>query len=382
MVSRNRIAKLRTVITAAPTMENEFEWTSQSRKDLVGEAYMVPLYILPFERAEKAPFLNDLFKSIPEPGMTLMRAFRYLTGEGVPTDEQRAFTLAQKAVAENQEDGVALYCLGTFYENGIGTKTDFAKAKELYAKATDSGIGAAKTRLAAMAHRTGEDIEPITKLLNEARNEGDIEASYQLGIIAEDNGNFADAYEFYSEAAEMGHAKAQNAIATMHYNGTYVAQDFAQAEQWCNLSADQGFEGARYNQFVSQLNKIDKTRPDIDVIDRVLELYHGLSLNETKYPTFPAVRYNIGILYRRACARLDCVDSWIDSQNIKDVIPYANEFYVKLAEEEARIKRKAAGISVLNGINNLLAGLSGETRTNAPGGLFDDNPKDLLGRGK
>lgn len=381
-VTRNKIAKLQTVMTAAPTMENEFEWTSQSRKDLVGEAYLVPLYVLPFERAEKVPFLNDLFKSIPEPGMTLMRAFRYLTGEGVPKDEKRATTLAQKAVSENPNDGVAQYCLGTFYEYGIGCNTDFAKAKELYANATNLGISAAKTRLVAMAYQSEDSLESIKDLLTETRMEGDLEASYLLGIIAEDNGNLADAFEFYSEAAEMGHAKAQNAIATMYYNGTYVPQDIAQAEEWCNLSAEQGFEGACYNQVVLNLNQINKSRPDNGLLTSLVRQYKSLGISATKYPTFPAVNYNIGILYRRDCQVLDIVDTWIGDENLRTVVPYANEFYAKLAEEESRMKRKAAGITVLNGINNLLAGISGEKRTDADGGLFDKYSKDMLGRGK
>ena len=58
--------------------------------DRVSEAYLVPLYELLFERGEALVNQEELFNVIETPSSQIRRAFKYLMGDGVPTDENRA----------------------------------------------------------------------------------------------------------------------------------------------------------------------------------------------------------------------------------------------------------------------------------------------------
>ena len=50
-------------------------------------------------------------------------------------------------MAADQELPMAMYHLGTFYENAIGTVTDIKEAKNYYKKAADRGVEKAKVAL-------------------------------------------------------------------------------------------------------------------------------------------------------------------------------------------------------------------------------------------
>ena len=112
------------------------------------------------------PSIIDLIKMEEGLPLTLQRAIRYINGDGVPQDNDRAYTLFKKAVSENPDNFKAQYYFGicSEMELGDGKSEDAAAA---YKKAMEIGkeeadVIAATKRLAMVKYDAGD--------LNEARN--------------------------------------------------------------------------------------------------------------------------------------------------------------------------------------------------------------------
>jgi len=77
--------------------------------------------------------------------------------------------------------------------------------------------------------------------------EADAVERYRQGWFAYNQGNFAEALQFFGKAAEQGHANAQNNLGVMYANGRGVSQDEAEAVKWYSQSAAQGNALAQSN---------------------------------------------------------------------------------------------------------------------------------------
>lgn len=226
--------------------------------------------------------------------MTVQRALRYLTGDGVPQDASRTISLLAKAIEENPEDVVALYYLGACCECGLNSGKD---AAEFYRKAADLGHTPSVIRLAfALVDSNTEEAE---KLLKESREKGIYEASYGLGLIAERAEKYDDAVEYYSEAAELGNAAAQNALACFYIEGKGVNDNDDAAVQWFELAANQGSTDAMAN-----LGAIMVSIPDSPDMERGVELLRQASAaGNTEAAKFVAIRDRAIAEARREQAR-------------------------------------------------------------------------------
>ena len=60
-------------------------------------------------------------------------------------------------------------------------------------------------------------------------------------------GNYSEAVKWYRQAAEQGHAKAQNNLGNCYYHGQGVSQNYSEAAKWYRKSADQGLARAQNN---------------------------------------------------------------------------------------------------------------------------------------
>ncbi len=65
-------------------------------------------------------------------------------------------------------------------------------------------------------------------------------ADFQAGVEAAKRGDLATALKEWRPLAEEGHAEAQRHLGIMYYTGSGVTQDYAEAEKWYRLSAEQG----------------------------------------------------------------------------------------------------------------------------------------------
>jgi hypothetical protein len=74
--------------------------------------------------------------------------------------------------------------------------------------------------------------------------DGDAEHQYRLGIsYAQGRGvhrDYAEAFRWFSKAADQGYAKAEYNLASMYAQGQGVRQDYKEALRWSRLAADQG----------------------------------------------------------------------------------------------------------------------------------------------
>ena len=66
-------------------------------------------------------------------------------------------------------------------------------------------------------------------------------------FAAYDRGDYATAHQLFRPLADQGYAGAQFNLGFMYDNGQGVAQDYARAHMWFNLSAAQGNEAGLVN---------------------------------------------------------------------------------------------------------------------------------------
>lgn len=229
------------------------------------------------------PTVADLMLTDGHEGlsMTVQRALRYLTGDGVPQDPTRTVSLLSKAIEEKPDDVVALYYLGASCEAGINEEI---KASDFYSKAAELGHTPSALRLAFSLIE--ENTDEAVNLLNQAREQGVREASYGLGLIAERAEKYDDAVEYYSEAAELGYAPAQNALACFYIEGKGVNDNDDAAHQWLELAANQGLTDA-----VANLGAILVSIPDSPDMEKGVEMLRQASAaGNTEATKFVAIR--------------------------------------------------------------------------------------------
>lgn len=70
---------------------------------------------------------------------------KYLTGNGVPEDDNKAFEYFKQAADMNHPEGLA--CLGEMYQYGYGCNSDYDKAAWLYQQSADLQCGKGEFRL-------------------------------------------------------------------------------------------------------------------------------------------------------------------------------------------------------------------------------------------
>lgn len=70
---------------------------------------------------------------------------------------------------------------------------------------------------------------------------------FQTGQQLYNAKNYAEAVKWYRQAAEQGHAAAQNNLGNCYYNGRGVTKNPDEAVAWWGKAAEQGYAAAQYN---------------------------------------------------------------------------------------------------------------------------------------
>lgn len=87
----------------------------------------------------KSDFQRDLeLAELGNPGGQFRTGARYLNGDGVETDYDRALIWLEKAAAQKHSN--ALYDLGYMYLYGVGVETNFIKAADYFEKSKKGGF--------------------------------------------------------------------------------------------------------------------------------------------------------------------------------------------------------------------------------------------------
>jgi hypothetical protein len=170
---------------------------------------------------------------------------------GVPLDKidpRLAIPACLEAVSQYPETIRFLFQLGRSYERA----DDYAKAVELYRKASDAGSPFAQNNLARLLHRgegvSKDEVEAV-KWFRKAAEQGLPVAQFNLaGMYTRGQGVRKDHQEaagWYRKAAEQGYTLAQVTLARMYASGRGVPKDDKQAAAWYRKAAEQGHASAQ-----------------------------------------------------------------------------------------------------------------------------------------
>jgi TPR repeat protein len=196
----------------------------------------------------------------------------YYRGSGVAQDRVEAARWYRAAAEQGNPN--AQFSLGQLYDRGEGVPVDKAEAAKWYRMAAERGIVAARMNLGAL-YETGQGV-PLDKaeasrwyrLAAEQGNSqarinmyrvdserGSADAMFHLGY-AYDTGsgvyqNKTTAIQWYEQAANRGHAPAQNNLGSLYYNRYYGGDKtlklLIDAAKWYRTSAELGLMQAQYN---------------------------------------------------------------------------------------------------------------------------------------
>lgn len=151
----------------------------------------------------------------------------YLASE----DHARAVKWLTCAAEQGRAD--VQFTLGKMYKNGEGVPKDWNQAVNWFTCAAEQGDAEAQYQL-GMMYKDGDDGAGMRFLRRILHNEG----------VPEDE---AHAVQWYTRAAEQGHAKAQDELGLMFETGVGVSKDHGQAIKWYARAAEQGYADAQYH---------------------------------------------------------------------------------------------------------------------------------------
>ena len=180
--------------------------------------------------------------------------------EKTPTAGRFIFQLARALEAEEKTDEardtyqaavdagylVGYLSLGRFYEDGVGTEIDYAKAAAEYQAAVDKGLKAANGNLGYL-HEQGlgfpKDTKEAARLYQLGVDAGDPWSAVSLGLLYENGDGVStdikEAVRLYRLAAEGGDPWGEFDLGLKYKQGDGIEKDVAQAIHWFDLSAKQ-----------------------------------------------------------------------------------------------------------------------------------------------
>jgi TPR repeat protein len=158
--------------------------------------------------------------------------------EGKPKSARQWFEMSA-----DLGDAVGQRSLGHLYANGLGVKTDVARAVELFRLAAAGGDLFAQYNLAAANVRAEGaycTFDETLDLLESAARGGVVEAAAKLGDLLAQVDRDSDALDWYIRAATAGHVGAMNAAACWFRDGTAGEPDPVQAVRWFLAMLNEG----------------------------------------------------------------------------------------------------------------------------------------------
>lgn len=166
--------------------------------------------------------------------------------ETVDENYHHAFNEYQHAADQN--DPVANYNLGLFYEMGKQRPINLDEAKDHYSRAAQQKEVNAMVRLGTL-YLQENDLSHAKSWLEQAAEFNNAEAQYQLGILYSkaQSDAVSNALPYFQKAAAQGHAGALYALATLYQTGQAGAHpDQIQAAHYYKQLAEIGNPDAQY----------------------------------------------------------------------------------------------------------------------------------------
>ncbi|KAJ3101573.1 hypothetical protein HDU97_001252 [Phlyctochytrium planicorne] len=168
---------------------------------------------------------------------------------GIATYDRRDFVSSAawfRRAAEEGDDGVAMFNLGTMAEKGRGVRKSLADAAKWYTLAADHRFDVAAVVASssnpALASAANGSIEYAM---------ASVHAIFNLGVFYEHGWgvekNLAKCVEMYKEAAAYGHVRAQFNYGVCLKKGRGTRRNLEDAVKWFFKAADQGHVDAQFN---------------------------------------------------------------------------------------------------------------------------------------
>ena len=169
--------------------------------------------------------------------------------------QHQDFAEAARLYREAAEQGHAgaQFSLGVLTALGQGVTRDTEEAVRLYRQAADGSDGRAQFTLGekfdqGVQARAGSPADAdrwFNRLarLGQSTNPLAVGSDYHFGMdgLAADT---AEAFSWYSKAAEQGHVMAWRRLGEMHATGRGTPKDFVRAHMWFTLCAEEGVGAA------------------------------------------------------------------------------------------------------------------------------------------
>lgn len=174
---------------------------------------------------------------------------RYLNGDGVKQDFEKAFSWYQKAA--EQDLAPALLNLGECYFHGVGIEKDQEKAILYYTQAAEHKFSQAECILGYIYGKEefGHfDAQKSIYWFERAANHKVVYAAHQLGVIyhvgelIEQNDSLA--LVWFREAAYHGEANSQYMLGLAYRGNSPIPRDLNLSAQWIKKAAMQGHPAA------------------------------------------------------------------------------------------------------------------------------------------
>lgn len=173
----------------------------------------------------------------------------YFHGEGVETDDAKAFAMFNEIVNLDPSQADVYTDIGTCWFYGYGTDVDKNKGLQYWEKARGLGSAGAFMRF-GLIHRDGEMVEKnlqkAIQYFEKAIELGNTRALVELGdMYYWGEGVPADpskAVGLFEKAANDGHIDGQHKLALAYREGKGVEKDNDKALHWFSKAAEQGGE--------------------------------------------------------------------------------------------------------------------------------------------
>ncbi len=171
----------------------------------------------------------------------------YLQGKYQERNHKLALHHAEAAAAERHPEGLRI--LGDICRYGLGIAPDTEKARHYYRQAAEAGSLSAYQKL--ISDRALNHPDQYGGIKDSAIRRQRAEQLYQkaqaLHYGLQCAPEYAAALKLYTEAAELGHSKAQTNLGSMYYFGQGIAADYGKARKWFEQAAAQKDSMAFYN---------------------------------------------------------------------------------------------------------------------------------------
>lgn len=171
----------------------------------------------------------------------------YLLGRYVERNSEAARSHAEAAAQFRHPE--ALRLLGDIYSYGLGVDADSDTARGYYRQAAEAGSMAAYQKL--VSDSALHDRQNYKRIKETALQHQKLEQLYQQAFASYHGLNqmqdYSEAFEFYLQAAKLGHRRAQTDLGMMYYSGKGVEEDTAQAAYWFGCAAESNDATAQYS---------------------------------------------------------------------------------------------------------------------------------------